>query len=150
MAWREYGEGLEEKLSDLHGRIHRRAYRAKPQKTIGKRMAAKLKEVRQKLRKSLHAPAGNTVKWLKSVVATLPTHLKACFGILRDVSNKRVPGPKGAKRTWPGFSKPKPTEFQPTLPQVMGVAPVDNRLLATRPVLALSVVTPCTAAYTSR
>ena len=37
-------------------------------KTIGKRMAAKLKELRQKLRKGLHAPTGNTVKWLQSVV----------------------------------------------------------------------------------
>jgi len=37
-------------------------------KTIGKRMAAKLKDLRQKLRKSLHAPTVDTVKWLKSVV----------------------------------------------------------------------------------
>jgi group II intron reverse transcriptase/maturase len=37
-------------------------------KTMGKRMAAKLKDLRQKLRRSLHAPTVNTVKWLKSVV----------------------------------------------------------------------------------
>ncbi len=30
VVWRDYGEGLEERLADLHGRIHRRAYRAKP------------------------------------------------------------------------------------------------------------------------
>ena len=30
VVWQEYGEGLEERLTDLHGRIHRRAYRAKP------------------------------------------------------------------------------------------------------------------------
>ncbi len=30
MVWQDYGEGLEERLIDLHGRIHRRAYRAKP------------------------------------------------------------------------------------------------------------------------
>ena len=30
VVWQEYGEGLEERLRDLHGRIHRRAYRAKP------------------------------------------------------------------------------------------------------------------------
>jgi retron-type reverse transcriptase len=30
VMWREYGEGLEERLADLHGRIHRRSYRAKP------------------------------------------------------------------------------------------------------------------------
>jgi RNA-directed DNA polymerase len=30
VTWREYGEGLEGRLSDLHGRIHRGAYRAQP------------------------------------------------------------------------------------------------------------------------
>jgi len=37
-------------------------------KTIGKRMAAKLKDLRQKLRKGLHAATEDTVKWLTSVV----------------------------------------------------------------------------------
>lgn len=37
-------------------------------KTMGKRMAAKLKDLRQKLRKRLHAPTGDIRKWLKSVV----------------------------------------------------------------------------------
>ena len=30
MTWEEYGEGLEGRLGDLHGRIHRGAYRARP------------------------------------------------------------------------------------------------------------------------
>ena len=30
MTWGEYGEDLEARLSDLHGRIHRGAYRARP------------------------------------------------------------------------------------------------------------------------
>jgi RNA-directed DNA polymerase len=30
VVWQDYGEGLEERLIDLHGRIHRRSYRAKP------------------------------------------------------------------------------------------------------------------------
>lgn len=30
ITWREYGEDLEARLSDLHGRIHRGAYRAQP------------------------------------------------------------------------------------------------------------------------
>jgi len=30
MTWREYGEDLELRLEDLHGRIHRGAYRAQP------------------------------------------------------------------------------------------------------------------------
>jgi group II intron reverse transcriptase/maturase len=37
-------------------------------KTMGKRMAAKLKDIREKLRKRLHAPIGDTVNWLQSVV----------------------------------------------------------------------------------
>jgi len=37
-------------------------------KTIGKRMAAKLKEIRQKLRQGLHEKTKNTMEWLKSVV----------------------------------------------------------------------------------
>ena len=32
MTWHEYGRNLEERLSDLHGRIHRGAYRAQPSK----------------------------------------------------------------------------------------------------------------------
>ena len=31
-------------------------------------MAAKLKEIRQKLRERMHASVGDTVKWLQSVV----------------------------------------------------------------------------------
>ena len=37
-------------------------------KTIGKRMAAKLKNIRDKLRKRLHGSIGSTAKWLQSVV----------------------------------------------------------------------------------
>ena len=37
-------------------------------KTIGKRMAAKLKEVRQQLRRRLHDASGSMVKWLQTVV----------------------------------------------------------------------------------
>ena len=37
-------------------------------KTIGKRMAAKLKEIRQKLRQGLHEKTKDTTKWLQSVV----------------------------------------------------------------------------------
>ena len=32
MTWHEYGRNLEERLDDLHGRIHRGAYRAQPSK----------------------------------------------------------------------------------------------------------------------
>ena len=34
MTWQEYGEGLEERLADLHGRIHRGAYRAQPSRRV--------------------------------------------------------------------------------------------------------------------
>ncbi len=32
MRWREYGQGLQARLQDLHGRLHRGAYRAQPSK----------------------------------------------------------------------------------------------------------------------
>ena len=34
VTWEEYGEGLEARLADLHGRIHRGAYRAKPSRRV--------------------------------------------------------------------------------------------------------------------
>ena len=34
MTWQEYGEGLEERLADLHGRIHSGGYRAKPSRRV--------------------------------------------------------------------------------------------------------------------
>src|SRR3984893_631244 len=37
-------------------------------KTIGKRMTAKLKEIRQKLRPGLHEKTKDTTEWLQSVV----------------------------------------------------------------------------------
>jgi RNA-directed DNA polymerase len=35
VTWQAYGDGLEERLADLHGRIHRGAYRAKPPRMGG-------------------------------------------------------------------------------------------------------------------
>ncbi|MBI4904730.1 MAG: hypothetical protein HY820_13905 [Acidobacteria bacterium] len=32
VTWKEYETGLAEKLKDLHGRVHRGAYRAQPSK----------------------------------------------------------------------------------------------------------------------
>jgi RNA-directed DNA polymerase len=37
-------------------------------KTIGKRMAAKLQDIRRKLRQRMHASIGSNVEWLKLVV----------------------------------------------------------------------------------
>ena len=34
MTWKEYGEDLEARLADLHGRIHRGAYRAQPSRRV--------------------------------------------------------------------------------------------------------------------
>jgi hypothetical protein len=34
VTWREYGQGLEPRLADLHGRIHRGAYRALPSRRV--------------------------------------------------------------------------------------------------------------------
>lgn len=67
------GEGKPETFNFLGfthicGKNHRNGNFMVYRKTIGKRMAAKLKDLRQKLRKGMHASTGNTVKWLKSVV----------------------------------------------------------------------------------
>jgi RNA-directed DNA polymerase len=34
VTWAEYGEDLEERIADLHGRLHRGAYRAKPSRRV--------------------------------------------------------------------------------------------------------------------
>ena len=34
MTWQEYGEGLEDRLADLHGRIHSGGYQAKPSRRV--------------------------------------------------------------------------------------------------------------------
>ena len=34
VTWREYGDGLDERLLDLHGRVQRGAYRAKPVRRV--------------------------------------------------------------------------------------------------------------------
>ncbi|MGH7881395.1 MAG: hypothetical protein ACREN8_00550 [Candidatus Dormibacteraceae bacterium] len=34
VTWATYGEKLESKLQDLHGRVHRGAYRAKPSRRV--------------------------------------------------------------------------------------------------------------------
>jgi hypothetical protein len=34
VTWEEYGDGLEERLAELHGRIHRGGYRAKPSRRV--------------------------------------------------------------------------------------------------------------------
>ena len=36
VTWQAYGESLEEKLKDLHDRVHRGSYRARPAKTGGR------------------------------------------------------------------------------------------------------------------
>jgi len=67
------GEGKPETFKFLGfthicGKSHPKKYFMVLRKTIGKRIAAKLKDIRQKLRRSLHDSTKNTVKWLKSVV----------------------------------------------------------------------------------
>src|SRR5881628_1860434 len=34
VTWQEYGTGLEDRLADLHGRVHRGAYRAQPSRRV--------------------------------------------------------------------------------------------------------------------
>ena len=34
VTWREYGDGLEDRISDLHSRVYRGAYRAQPSRRV--------------------------------------------------------------------------------------------------------------------
>ncbi len=70
---RKRGEGKPETLNFLGfthicGKNHKTGHFLVLRKTMGKRMAAKLKEIRRKLRVGLHGSAKNTVGWLKAVV----------------------------------------------------------------------------------
>jgi group II intron reverse transcriptase/maturase len=67
------GEGKPETFSFLGfthicGTNHRTGKFTILRKTIGKRMAAKLKDIREQLRKRMHARVPGTVKWLQQVV----------------------------------------------------------------------------------
>jgi RNA-directed DNA polymerase len=67
------GEGKPETFNFLGfthicGKNHVTGYFMVLRKTMGKRMAAKLKDIRQKLRMRLHDSTKGTVKWLQSVV----------------------------------------------------------------------------------
>ncbi len=70
---RKRGEGKPETFNFLGfthicGRSNRTGYFTVRRKTIGKRMAVKLKNIQRKLRQSMHARVSDTVKWLQSVV----------------------------------------------------------------------------------
>jgi len=67
------GEGKPETFNFLGfthicGTSRKTGYFTVHRKTIGKRMAAKLKEIRAELRQRLHGSIGDTVGWLQSVV----------------------------------------------------------------------------------
>ena len=67
------GEGKPETFNFLGfthicGTSQPKGYFTVRRKTIGKRMAAKLKELREKLRQRMHENIGGTLKWLQSVV----------------------------------------------------------------------------------
>ena len=55
-------------FTHICGKNHKTGYFMVLRKTIGKRMAAKLKDIRQKLRVRMHDSTSNTAEWLKSVV----------------------------------------------------------------------------------
>jgi len=55
-------------FTHICGKNHKTGYFMVLRKTMGKRMAAKLKEIRRKLRVRMHDSTRNTAKWLKSVV----------------------------------------------------------------------------------
>jgi len=55
-------------FTHICGKNHTTGYFLVLRKTIGKRMAAKLKQIRQQLRARLHARTTDTTEWLQSVV----------------------------------------------------------------------------------
>jgi group II intron reverse transcriptase/maturase len=68
------GEGKPETFNFLGfthicGTSHRTGYFTVKRKTMGKRMAAKLKDIKAKLRVRLHGSIGDTARWLKAVVS---------------------------------------------------------------------------------
>jgi len=68
------GEGKPETFNFLGfthicGRNHRTGKFTVQRKTIGKRMAAKLKDLKAKLRQRMHGRIPGTVKWLQQVVS---------------------------------------------------------------------------------
>jgi group II intron reverse transcriptase/maturase len=70
---RKRGEGKPETFNFLGfthicGTSHKTGYFTVKRKTMGKRLAAKLKDIKAKLRARLHGVIGDTVKWLKAVV----------------------------------------------------------------------------------
>lgn len=70
---RKRGEGKPETFNFLGfthicGRSRETGYFTVHRKTMGKRMAAKLKDIQQKLRQRMHAKIGDTTEWLVSVV----------------------------------------------------------------------------------
>jgi len=67
------GEGKPETFSFLGfthicGTSHKTGYFTVKRKTMGRRLAAKLKDIKAKLRARLHGGIGDTVKWLQAVV----------------------------------------------------------------------------------
>ncbi len=72
-AGRQHGKGKPETFNFLGfthicGTSQKTGHFTAPPKTIGKRMAAKLKEIKAQLRKRMHESIADTVKWLQSVV----------------------------------------------------------------------------------
>jgi RNA-directed DNA polymerase len=67
------GEGSPETFdflgfTHLCGRTRSKGYFTVKRKTVGKKLRAKLQEIKQQLRKRMHAPVAETGKWLRAVV----------------------------------------------------------------------------------
>ena len=109
VTWEEYGQRLEERIDDLHGRVHRGA--GKPETfnfvgfthccgktrqgafwikrlSIAKRMRTKLQEMKQQLTRHMRRPVKEVGRWLRSVVQgwfnyhTVPGN-RRCLGQFR-------------------------------------------------------------------
>jgi RNA-directed DNA polymerase len=137
------GEGKPETftfLGFIHicGRSREKGYFTVYRKTIGKRMAAKLKEIRQKLRQRMHDPPAETLKWLISVVRgyyqyhAVPDNeerLKAfCYDVLRSWLHQLRRRSQRSRWTWARFQE----QLGALLPAVEILHPWPNERFAAK------------------
>ncbi len=142
---KKHGEGKPETFNFLGfthicGANHKTGHFTVHRKTIGKRMAAKLKEIRAQLRQRLHGSIGNTVAWLQSVVRgyfqyhAIPGNLAQMRSFRKDIARmwfrQLWRRSQRSQWTWERFN----SRLEPLLPGLRVLHPYpDARFNATHP-----------------
>jgi hypothetical protein len=116
VTWRQYGEGLEERLADLHQRVQSGRYRAKPSRRIyipkadGRQRPIGI-AAKEELTKRRHEPVPEQGRWLKTVVRgyfqyhAVPDNSRR-MSVFRDLVSRfwlkalRRRSQKGGRLTW--------------------------------------------------